>query len=99
MKLVKECLGLGISIEKNSEKQINILNDQRFVFTGSLEKMSRKEAQEKVVQLGGRSSSSISKKTNYLVAGLGSGTKVKKAKELNVTIINENEFLKMINSN
>ena len=52
MKLVKECLELGVSIEKNSETQINILNDQRFVFTGSLEKMSRKEAQ-KVVQLGG----------------------------------------------
>ena len=99
MKLVKECLELGVSIEKNSETQINILNDQRFVFTGSLEKMSRKEAQEKVVQLGGRASSSISKKTNYLVAGPGSGSKVKKAKELNVTIINENEFLKMINSN
>ena len=52
MKLVKECLQLGVSIEKNSETQVNILNDQRFVFTGSLEKMSRKEAQEKVVQLG-----------------------------------------------
>ena len=67
-----------------------------FVFTGTLEKFNRKKAKEIVESHGGRTSSAISKKTDYLVAGPGSGSKKDKAKTLGIDIINENEFEKLI---
>ena len=55
-----------------------------------------KEAQEKVYSLGGKTSSSVSKKTKYVVAGAGSGSKLIKAEDLSINIISEDEFLNMI---
>ena len=75
---------------------INFLEGAIFVFTGSLEKLNRKEAQEKVYSLGGKTSSSVSKKTKYVVAGAGSGSKLIKAEDLSIKIISEDEFLNMI---
>jgi DNA ligase (NAD+) len=67
-----------------------------FVFTGALESMSRSAAEDLVRSQGGRTSSSVSAKTDYLVAGSDPGSKHAKALELGVTILSEAEFLKML---
>jgi DNA ligase (NAD+) len=69
---------------------------QIFVFTGALEKFTRDEAERMVDERGGRASGSVSKKTNYVVAGPGAGSKLDKARELGVAVISEEEFLKMV---
>ena len=67
-----------------------------FVFTGTLEKFARDEAERMVDERGGRASGSVSKKTDYVVAGPGAGSKLDKARELGVAVISEEEFLKMV---
>ncbi len=67
-----------------------------FVLTGSLEHYSREEASEIIEKLGGKTSSSVSKKTNYVLAGEDAGSKLKKAQELGVKIISEEEFITML---
>ncbi len=66
------------------------------VLTGSLEKMGRTEAQEKIRSLGGNVSSSVSKKTHYLVAGPGAGSKLDDAKKNEVPVLTEDEFIAML---
>ena len=96
MTIVNECLERGVTLKWESSSQGNFLEGAIFVFTGSLEKLNRKEAQEKVHNLGGKTSSSVSKKTKYVVAGVGSGSKLTKAEDLSIKIISEDEFLNMI---
>jgi DNA ligase (NAD+) len=72
------------------------LTNKVFVLTGSMETMSRDDAKEKIRLLGGSVSSSVSKLTDYVVAGESAGSKLDKATELGVKIITEEEFLKMI---
>ena len=96
MTIVNECLERGVTLKWESSSQGNFLEGAIFVFTGSLEKLNRKEAQEKVYSLGGKTSSSVSKKTKYVVAGAGSGSKLIKAEDLSIKIISEDEFLNMI---
>jgi DNA ligase (NAD+) len=72
------------------------LAGRSFVITGSLESMSREEAKEKIRALGGDPSESVSKKTDYLVAGSEPGSKYDKAEKLGVKIIGEKEFLEML---
>ena len=66
------------------------------MLTGALEKFSRKEAEEIIEKFGGKTSSSVSKKTTYVLAGEDSGSKLTKAQELGITVISENEFEEMI---
>ncbi len=75
------------------------LRGKTFVFTGELDRMSRDEASELVERLGGKAVSSVSKQTGYLVAGTAPGSKYQKAVLLGVTVLNEEEFLKLVNEN
>lgn len=67
-----------------------------FVLTGSLEHYSREEASEIIEKMGGKTSSSVSKKTDYVLAGEDAGSKLKKAQELGITIISGEEFITML---
>jgi len=72
------------------------LRDKTFVLTGALQSLSRDEAADAIVQGGGKVSGSVSKKTDYVVAGAEAGSKLKKAEQLGVTILDEAEFLKLL---
>ena len=87
--------GVAIKTEGKVAKQQKLLGST-FVLTGGLETMSRDEAKEKIRDLGGKISSDVSKETDYVIAGSDPGSKYKKAKELGIKIINEQEFKKML---
>jgi len=94
-KLIKDLIKVGIKIlppEKIGKK----LQGLTFVLTGSLESMTRSEAQKKIRMLGGHPSNSVSKQTDYLVVGKEPGTKLEKAKKLGIKTIGEKEFLKIL---
>lgn len=79
-----------------SEKKIgNTFKNKVFVVTGSLESISREDVKKLIKSLGGAVSESVSKNTNYLICGKDPGSKFNKAKELNVPILSEVEFLKI----
>jgi DNA ligase (NAD+) len=67
-----------------------------FVLTGTLESLSRKEAEERIKALGGTTGSSVTKKTTHLVAGADPGSKLDKARRLGTKIMNEAEFLQFL---
>ena len=67
-----------------------------FVLTGTLSKYSRGEASDIIEKFGGKTSGSVSKKTDYVLAGEDAGSKLDKAQKLGVTVLSEEEFEKMI---
>ncbi|MEK9987334.1 MAG: BRCT domain-containing protein, partial [Aquiluna sp.] len=63
------------------------------VVTGTLSQMTRDEAEAKIIELGGKAASSVSKKTSFVVAGPGAGSKLQKAEQLGVEVIDESAFI------
>ncbi|MBK9249631.1 MAG: NAD-dependent DNA ligase LigA [Ignavibacteria bacterium] len=89
--------GLRCELSDNEQQSISkVLEGKTFVITGELEQMSRREAGEAIERHGGKVSGSVSKKTSYVVVGTSPGSKFDKARELGVTILNEEEFLIMV---
>ena len=81
---------------KISEKIDSKISEKNIVFTGTLNQMSRSEAKSKAEELGAKVVSSVTKNTDYVIVGADSGKKEKIAKELNIKILNENEWIKFI---
>ena len=89
-------LAAGVKPAQPKIKRGGKLAGKTIVVTGSLETMTRQQAEQTIRQAGGKASSSISNKTDFLLAGTDPGGKLDKAKELNVKIISETEFLSML---
>lgn len=73
-----------------------IFSGMSIVVTGTMQSMTREEAEEQIISQGGKAASSVSKKTNFVVAGPGAGSKLSKAEELGVEVIDEAEFLRRL---
>ena len=96
MQNIRRLLGSGIQWEEVSTViPPSPVSGKTFVLTGSLNSMKRAQAKEQIIGKGGRISSSISDNTDYLIVGENPGSKLKKAEDLGVTILNEDEFLKI----
>ncbi len=88
-------LGVNPKVEEKSELKEQIFKDKTIVLTGKLEKFTREEATLLIESLGGRASSSVTKKTTFVVAGVDAGSKKQKAIDLGIPILTEDEFLDM----
>jgi DNA ligase (NAD+) len=90
----------GVRMEKEIEKGVKLpLSGKKFVFTGEIERYTRREAKDLVEKLGARATGSVSKSTDFVVVGENPGSKIEDAKKLDVKIIGEEEFLKLISDN
>ena len=97
IKKLKE-LGINFKYLGSEIKEDDRFLNKTFVITGTLDTMSRDEAKEKIELLGGNTSSSVSKKTSVVIVGDNPGSKYDKAKELNIEIWDEKQFLDMLNN-
>lgn len=96
-RLIADLLSLGVRpVTPSASNEAISLAGKTIVLTGKLEKMTREEAEEIVRLAGGRAASSVSSRTDLVVAGPGAGSKLDKAKELGVPVISEQEFLEML---
>lgn len=94
--LIERFKTFNINMQEEDKKIDDRFEGMIFVLTGGLENYSRKEAEEIIENFGGKTSSSVSKKTTYVLAGEDSGSKLTKAQELGVEIISEQQFVDMI---
>jgi DNA ligase (NAD+) len=99
-KVIESLLKLGVNWPEARPVagRSKVLGDRTFVLTGKLSSMSRDEAGDRIRELGGKVSGSVSSKTDYVVVGEDAGSKLRKATELGIKILDEDEFLRMIGS-
>ncbi len=99
-KIIQELKKVGLKFSFADAKSFivrdNFFKDKTFVLTGSLEGYTRDEACDIIMKFGGNVTSSVSKNTNFVIAGESAGSKLDKAKKLGINILNENEFKKRI---
>lgn len=94
--LIEEFKEFGLNMKNLTEKADDRFKGQTFVLTGTLSKYGRREAQEIIEKFGGKASGSVSKKTTFVLAGEDAGSKLRKANEMGITVISEDEFEEMI---
>lgn len=94
--LMKKLQQEGVKMEQEASEGSGVLDGKTVVVTGTLPTMGRKEATDKILQHGGKAAGSVSKKTDYVLAGENAGSKLTKAQQLGITILTEEEFLKLI---
>ncbi|MBN8548773.1 MAG: NAD-dependent DNA ligase LigA [Deltaproteobacteria bacterium] len=95
-RMLERLLSKGLRILPVEEVKEDRFAGKTFVLTGALATLSRKEAEDRITSLGGKTSSSVSKKTDYVVVGADPGSKYDKARELGLAILNEEEFKKLV---
>ena len=91
-------LNMGEPVPEEDENVVKRLDGKTLVVTGTLTRFTRTEIKELIQQHGGRASSSVSKKTHFLVAGEAAGSKLDKAQELGVKVLSEDELSDMLES-
>jgi DNA ligase (NAD+) len=96
VRFIEKLKANGVVIKKQDKKQAGKFTGMTFVLTGTLSSMSREIAKEKILNLGGKVSGSVSKNTTYVVAGEEAGSKLTNAQKLGVKVLTEEEFLKML---
>lgn len=96
IKMIEELRSLGVEPAPPVQNISDEFKGKTFVLTGTLQNMTRDEASEIIKQMGGKTSSSVSKNTSFVVAGESAGSKLDKAQKLGVIILTENDFLNMI---
>ena len=96
VEMIEKFRSAGVNFESTKQVTDNRFQGMTFVLTGALSKFTREEATEQIESFGGKASGSVSKKTSYVVVGENAGSKEKKAKELGIPILTEDEFLEMI---
>jgi DNA ligase (NAD+) len=94
--LIHSLKSAGVNMESTAELVDERFAGMTFVLTGTLTQFDRKTAQGLIEERGGKAAGSVSKKTTYVVAGEAAGSKLKKAQELNIPILTEEEFAKML---
>jgi len=97
--MIKTLKNSGVKIKEETTQTSDKFEGKTFVLTGELGAYTRDEAKEKIEQLGGRATSSVSDNTDYLVLGEEPGSKLDEAKKRNVQILSEKEFRQMQNNN
>lgn len=97
--LIETLKAAGVNMISHAEPVGDKLAGLTFVLTGELNRFSRKEAGEKIEALGGKVSGSVSSKTSYVIAGEAAGSKLQKAQKLNIPILNEDEFISLLEGN
>ena len=94
--LLERLKNAGLNMESRRTLVDSRFAGMTFVLTGALTRFTREEAGEMIEQRGGKAASSVSKKTTYVVAGENAGSKLKKAQELNIPVLSEEEFLALL---
>ena len=97
LKMLDTLKSLGVNPPEVKGAESDVLNGKTFVLTGTLKNMTRDEAGALIKKMGGKTSSSVSKNTSFVLAGENPGSKLDKAEKLGVIILTEDEFFDMIN--
>ncbi|HOP53938.1 MAG TPA: NAD-dependent DNA ligase LigA [Bacillota bacterium] len=96
IQLIEELKKLGVKMDEPKQSRGEAFSGKTFVVTGTLSQFSRKEAKDAIESLGGKTTESVSKNTDYLVVGEKPGSKLDKARELGISILDEQQFIDML---